>query len=123
MANELKVGDPAPDFNLQSAEGDTYSLSNLKGKTTVLDFYPKDDTPGCTKEACSFLNFPILSDTDSEVSKAYGVYKEKNNYGKKYWGIERTTFVVDGEGQISKVYPKVKVEGHVDEVLEFVKGL
>jgi peroxiredoxin Q/BCP len=155
MAKELKAGDPAPDFALKSTEGDEYRLSNLKGKNVLLYFYPRDNTHGCTAEACSFrdmkgefdnagavilgvslddqkshekfrdkftLNFPILSDTDAEVSKAYGVYKEKNNYGKKYWGIERTTFVIDKDGIIRKVYPKVKVEGHTDEVLRFIKS-
>jgi len=119
----------------------------------VLYFYPKDETPGCTKEACSFrdvygdldaqgvvllgvstdnmeshlafrdhhkLPFPLLSDEDATVSKLYGVYKQKNLYGKKYMGIERTTFVIDRTGRIAQIWPKVKVDGHIQDVLEFV---
>lgn len=146
----LDVGDKAPDFTLKSDEEKTVSLSQLKGKKVVLYFYPKDDTPGCTKEACSFrdgfsviqkkgaivlgvstdsveshkkfkekfnLNFPLLSDADKKVVNAYGVWKEKALYGRKYMGIERTTFVIDENGKIKRVFPKVKVDGHYDEVL------
>jgi thioredoxin-dependent peroxiredoxin len=143
-------GSKAPDFKLKSDDGETYSLSDFRGKKeVVLYFYPKDDTPGCTKEACSFrdnlsslnragvqvlgvsmddldshtkfrekysLNFPLLADTDGKVSKEYGVYKLKNNYGKKYWGIERSTFIIDKEGKIKKAIRRVHVDGHVDEV-------
>ena len=143
-------GDPAPDFALPSDDGRTIALKDLRGKKVVLYFYPNDDTPGCTKEACSFrdnlsrvtskgaivlgvsrdtlsshgkfrdkyhLNFPLLADVDGRVTEAYGVWKEKSNYGRTYWGIERTTFLLDEKGRIARVWPKVKVEGHTDEVL------
>jgi thioredoxin-dependent peroxiredoxin len=147
----LKAGDRAPQFSLQSDDGKKVSLKELKGKTVVLYFYPKDLTPGCTTEACDFrdsmpkikkkkaivlgvsrdsverhgkfrsqheLNFPLLADEDGAVCKAYGVWKEKSLYGRKFMGIERTTFVIDEAGKITKIYPKVKVTGHVDEILE-----
>jgi len=148
------IGKPAPDFTLPASTGETISLRQFKGKKTViLYFYPKDETPGCTKEACEFrdhsaefeqhsavvlgistdnmeshtafrdkhkLPFPLLSDGDAAVSKLYGVYKLKNLYGKKYMGIERTTFVIDRTGRIAQIYPKVKVEGHIPALLEFV---
>jgi peroxiredoxin Q/BCP len=150
MAEELKVGDKAPDFSLPDQNGNSVALKNLKGHQVVLYFYPKDDTPGCTKEACGFrdslgpikktgavvlgvsqddgvshqkfvakdqLPFTLLSDDGARVSKTYGVYKQKNMYGKKYWGIERTTFVIDPAGKLKAVFKKVKVDGHVDEVL------
>jgi peroxiredoxin Q/BCP len=151
--NETVVGDGdrAPSFTLAGDDGKKYSLSDFMGKKeVVLYFYPKDDTPGCTTEACSFrdsfsrlaskgvqvlgvslddldshakfrtkysLNFPLLSDEDAKVSREYGVYKEKNMYGKKFWGIERSTFVIDKEGRIKKAFRRVKVDGHVDEVI------
>ncbi|MDE3225950.1 MAG: thioredoxin-dependent thiol peroxidase [Nitrospirota bacterium] len=154
MATELAVGDRAPDFSLSDENGKTVSLKSLKGTPVVLYFYPKDDTPGCTKEACDFrdsqkrlqqtgavvlgvsldgaeshrkfiakfdLPFSLLCDEDASVSKAYGVYKLKNMYGKKYWGIERSTFVIDGRGAIKALFRKVKVDGHVDEVLAALK--
>ena len=147
----LKVGSKAPDFTLQAGDGKEVSLKNLKGRKAVLYFYPKDNTPGCTKEACTFnenlkilekkgtvvigvsadsvashkkfaekysLTFPLLSDEKKEMIKKYGVWKEKSLYGKKFMGIERTTFVIDEHGVIVKIFPKVKVDGHVDEVLE-----
>jgi peroxiredoxin Q/BCP len=146
----LKVGDRAPDFSLPSGKGEKLSLKDLKGKIVVLYFYPKDNTPGCTREACSFrdnwsalkkkgavvigvsgdsiashkkftgkyeLPFTLASDEKHEVLKKYGVWKEKSMYGKKFMGIQRTTFLIDKEGTITHVFPKVKVEGHVDEVL------
>ncbi len=146
----LEPGDKAPDFSLKNDSDEVVKLSSYKGKKVVLYFYPKDDTPGCTAEACSFrdgiseiqkrgavifgvstdsveshkkfkekyhLNFPLLSDADKKVVDAYAVWKEKNMYGKKYMGIERTTFVIDENGKIKKIFPKVKVEGHYDEVL------
>jgi len=149
MADELKIGDKAPDFSLPDQDGKTVSLKSLKGKQMVLYFYPKDDTPGCTKEACGFrdslkaiekintvvlgvsmdnaashhkfikkysLPFPLLCDEDGTVSKAYGVYKLKNMYGKTYWGIERSTFIIDETGKLKAIFRKVKVDGHVDEV-------
>jgi len=148
--NELSVGDTAPAFTLQTGSGETVRLSDFLGKRVVLYCYPKDDTPGCTKEACSFrdelsdftkanavvlgiscddaashrrftdkfrLTFPLLSDPDAAVSKAYGVYKQKSMYGRTYWGIERTTFVMDERGRIAAIFPKVKVDGHTAEVL------
>jgi peroxiredoxin Q/BCP len=150
MAEELEVGDKAPDFSLPDQDGNAVSLKHFKGQQVVLYFYPKDDTPGCTKEACGFrdslgpikkagavvlgvslddgashqrfiakygLPFTLLSDEDAKVSKAYGVYKQKNMYGKKYWGIERTTFVIDPAGKLKAVFKKVKVDSHLDEVL------
>jgi len=150
------IGKPAPDFTLPSTTGENISLKQFKGKkTVVLYFYPKDETPGCTREACDFrdhtaefeqhavvvlgisndpieahlqfrdkhhLPFPLLADVDAIVSKLYGVYKLKNLYGKKYMGIERTTFVIDRTGRIAQIYPKVKVDGHISDVLEFVGG-
>jgi peroxiredoxin Q/BCP len=146
----IKEGELAPDFELVSDSGETVRLSDLRGRTVVLYFYPKDDTPGCTKEACSFrdsyaplqatgavvlgvspdstkshtkfktkysLPFPLLADTDHQVAEAYGVWVEKSSYGRKYWGNARTTFVVDGEGRVKKVFEKVKPEGHAEEVL------
>ncbi len=157
---ELTIGAPAPDFDLPAVtrDGETkISLADYHGKSSVvLYFYPKDDTPGCTVEACSFrdmgqdfadigsvilgispddpeshqlfakkfaLPFPLLSDPDHAVATAYGVWKEKNNYGKKYMGIERTTFVIASDGTLAKIYPRVKVEQHAEQVLAFVKTL
>ena len=150
MANTLTIGRKAPTFTLQTGTGETVSLSDFLGRKVVLYFYPKDDTPGCTKEACGFrdslgplqqagavvlgvsrdtpashqrfaskfrLPFPLLSDPEATVCKAYGVYKQKSLYGRTYWGIERTTFLIDEQGRLAAVFPKVRVEGHVDEVL------
>jgi peroxiredoxin Q/BCP len=146
-----KEGDAAPDFSLPADDGRTYSLRDLRGKKVVLYFYPKDDTPGCTKEACSFrdnlarvtsrgaivlgvskddlashakfrrkysLSFPLLSDTDGRVLDAYGVWKEKSLFGRTSMGVVRSTFIIDENGRIAKVFPHVNVEGHTDEVLE-----
>lgn len=157
---ELTVGSPAPDFTLPAVtrQGETeVSLADFKDRATVvLYFYPKDDTPGCTTQACGFrdllpsfeaqgsvilgispddqashdqfaqkftLPFPLLSDADHAVAEAYGVWKEKTNYGKTYMGIERTTFVIDRDSNLAKIYPRVKVDQHADKVLEFVKTL
>lgn len=150
----LKVGQEAPNFELQNENGETVRLSDLRGKQVVLYFYPKDDTPGCTQESCDFrdnygrvksvgaevfgiskddvtshtkfktkfsLPFSLLADTEGKAIESYGVWKEKNMYGRKYMGIERTTFIVDTEGKIKKIYPKVSVTGHVDQVLEDLK--
>ena len=155
MPAELAAGDKAPEFSLPDETGQTVNLKKFRGKQVVLYFYPKDDTPGCTKEACGFrdsktailktgaavvgvsldggeshrrfiakhqLPFSLLSDEDARVAKAYGVYKEKNMYGRKYWGIERSTFVIDGTGTTKAVFRKVKVDGHVDEVLAALKA-
>jgi len=146
----LKEGDKAPDFTAIDDSGNHVSLKDFRGKKVVLYFYPKDNTSGCTKEACDFrdnwarikrkdaallgvspdsekshgkfkskfdLNFPLLADEDKKLVNAYGVWKEKSMYGRKYMGVERTTFVIDEKGQIAKIFPKVKVAGHVDEVL------
>jgi thioredoxin-dependent peroxiredoxin len=153
MPNELKEGDQAPDIEVQTDSGDTFSLSAQRGKHVVLYFYPKADTPGCTKEACDFrdqskkfdkadtiivgvspdttkdqakfktkfgLPFTLLADAGHAVAENYGVWKEKSMYGKKYMGVERTTFVIDPEGKIKKVFPKVKVDGHADQVLAVI---
>ena len=152
----LKVGDKAPSFKLKNQDAKTISLTDLKGKPIVLYFYPKDDTSGCTKEACNFrdefpkfgkmkaeiigvsadsieshkkfaekykLPFNLLSDDKKEMVEKYGVWKEKNMYGRKYMGIERTTFIIDNLGNISKIFPKVKVEDHNREVMEALKEL
>lgn len=153
----LKVGDTAPDFTLPATGGKTIKLSDYRGKSNVvLYWYPKDMTPGCTAEACSFrdleqefmdagavilgispdsikshekfaekhsLPFTLLADEDKAVSTEYGTYAEKTMYGKTSMGIIRTTFVIDKAGVIRKIWTKVKVDGHVDEVLEYVKTL
>lgn len=147
----LKEGDKAPDFISKDQNGDPVKLSDLKGQKVVLYFYPKDDTPGCTKEACSFrdaddvyrkkgikvlgvstddekshqkfiskfqLPFDLLADTDKSIVESYGVWGEKSMYGKKYMGTNRKTFLIDEEGKIVKIFDKVNVEQHADEVLE-----
>lgn len=152
----VNVGDKAPDFSMPTDGGGSVSLSGLKGKKVVLYFYPKDDTPGCTKEACAFrdalpdfsdvdavvigvsrdpvkshdkfkakyeLNFPIASDEDGKASEAYGTWVEKSMYGKKYMGMERATFVIDGQGIVRNVWRKVKVDGHAAEVLKAVQAI
>ena len=143
-------GSIAPDFTLDTDAGTPLTLSALRGRPVVLFFYPKDDTPGCTKEACSFrdlsadfaekgavilgvspddtsshvkfrdkfsLPFPLLSDPGAEVAQRFGIWVEKTNYGRKYMGVERTTVVIGKDGKIKKVFPKVSVDGHVEEVL------
>jgi peroxiredoxin Q/BCP len=147
----IKEGDNAPDFASRDAQGNPVKLSDLRGQNVVLYFYPKDDTPGCTKEACSFrdstdvyeregikvfgvslddeeshqqfaqkfnLPFTLLADTDHSVSDAYGVYGEQTWGDKKFMGVARKTFLIDKEGKIKKVFDKVNVEQHADEVLE-----
>ena len=151
----VETGKPAPDFTLTDQHGKKVTLSKLKGSPVVLYFYPKDDTPGCTKEACAFrdahadyekagakvlgvspdaaeshakfaekyeLPFTLLADTETKVCESFGVWKEKSMYGKKYMGVERTTFVIDAEGIVRKIFPKVKVDGHSEQVLEAVKA-
>ncbi|MGB5288697.1 MAG: thioredoxin-dependent thiol peroxidase [Ignavibacteriaceae bacterium] len=152
----LKVGNKAPSFKLKNQDGKVISLSDLKGKPVVLYFYPKDDTSGCTKEACNFrdefpkfgkmkaeiigvsadsveshkkfaqkykLPFNLLSDEKKVVLEKYGVWQEKSMYGRKYMGIVRTTFIINGNGKISKIFPKVKVDEHNIEVMEALKEL
>ena len=147
---QLKVGQKAPAFSLPNQDGKIVSLSDYKSKKVVLYFYPKDDTPGCTKESCTFrdgldeihsigaevigvsgdsieshkkfvkkynLNFPLLSDESKKILHSYGVWKEKSLYGRKFMGIERTTFIIDGNGKIDGIFHKVKVDGHLEEVL------
>ena len=147
----LKEGDAAPDFETRDAEGNAVKLSDLRGRKVVLYFYPKDDTPGCTKEACSFrdsfaefgrrgievlgistddeqshrkfaekfsLPFKLLADTDHRVADLYGVYGEKQFAGRTYMGVSRKTFLIDEEGRLRKVFDKVKVDEHADEVLK-----
>lgn len=147
----LKIGQKAPDFTLLDANGTPVELSAFRGKKVVLYFYPKDDTPGCTREACSFqdsldrikrrgavvlgvsadnpashgkfadkfsLTFQLLSDESKSVLKKYGVWKERSMYGRKFMGIERTTFVIDERGVVRRVFEKVKVDGHAEEVLD-----
>jgi peroxiredoxin Q/BCP len=146
----LKAGERAPEFVGTTDAGTTVSLKDFRGKKVVLFFYPKDNTPGCTREACSFrdryqalldrgavvlgvstdsveshvrfkrkhaLPFPLISDTSKTIVTAYGVWKQKRLYGKTYMGTERTTFVLDEQGVITHIFPKVKVDGHVEEVL------
>ena len=151
----LEEGKPAPAFKLKNQHGKTISLSEFKGKNVILYFYPKDNTSGCTAEACNFrdgfphfenlnavilgvspdsseshkkfaekfnLPFVLLSDEKKEVLGKYEVWKEKSMYGKKYMGVERTTFLIDHEGKIKKIFRKVKVEGHNKELLEALKS-
>ena len=144
----LTEGDQFPDFSLQDQNSKTHTLEDLKGEKSVLYFYPKDDTPGCTVEACNFrdnmpkftgvkvfgvspdkpkshqkfidkfsLNFPLLADVDKKLSEAAGVWVEKSMYGKKYMGVERSTFLLDENGKILKVWRKVNPDGHASEVL------
>lgn len=150
----LQIGDKAPDFTLPTDGNGTLTLSDLQGEKVVLYFYPKDDTPGCTTESCSFndnltalnklnatvigvskcsvakhdkfkakygLNFPLASDEESDVCEQYGVWTEKNMYGKKYMGIERSTFLIDENGNIEQIWRKVKVKDHVEAVLNALK--
>jgi peroxiredoxin Q/BCP len=151
----LGAGRSAPKFKLPASSGKTIELGEFTGKKqVVLYFYPKADTPGCTKEACGFrdalsdydranvavlgispdpvqdvaafatkfhLNFPLLADADHAVAQEYGVWQEKQNYGKTYWGVVRTTFVIGKDGKIAHVFEKVKPEGHDQEVLEWLK--
>ena len=147
---EFQVGDLAPDFEALDDQGKPQSLSAYKGKPVILYFYPKDDTPGCTTEACGFrdqysklrkkgavllgvspddarshakfkqkheLPFPLIVDTDKKLCNEYGVWKEKSMYGRKYMGVERSTFVIGPDGRIKAAWRKVSVTGHVDEVL------
>jgi len=146
----IEEGKDAPDFELQSDQGETMKLSDLRGRPVVLYFYPKDDTPGCTTEACQFrdeyarfrqrgavvlgvspddeashvrfkvkysLPFALLADPEHRVAEDYGVWVEKNTYGKKRMGINRSTFVIDEDGNVSRALYGVKPEGHADEVL------
>jgi peroxiredoxin Q/BCP len=152
----IEPGSPAPDFDMPASGGRRVSLAALHGRPFVLYFYPKADTPGCTKEACAFqealpqlghigidvigvskdklpaiekfaakfsLSFPLASDAETQVTEAYGAWVEKSMYGKKYMGIDRRTFLVDGAGKIVRIWPKVKVEGHAAEVMKAAQGV
>lgn len=145
----IAEGDRAPDFSLPADDGSTVTLDSLAGKNIVLYFYPKDDTSGCTKEACDFrdalprfgkidaevigvspdsieshrkfkkkyeLPYKLLADERHELADGFGVWKEKSMYGRKYMGIERTTVIIDRKGRVARIFPKVKVPGHVQEV-------
>jgi thioredoxin-dependent peroxiredoxin len=146
----VEEGKPAPDFSLTSDSGDEITLSKLRGRPVVLYFYPRDDTPGCTTQACGIrddwsafeqagavvlgvspdseeshakfrqkygLPFTLLADPDHELSEQYGFWVEKNNYGKKYMGVERSTVVIDADGNVARVFRRVKPEEHVQQVL------
>ncbi len=149
----LTVGSPFPEFSLPDQDGNLVSSFNLKGSRSVIYFYPKDDTPGCTMEACDFQNhledipgtkvfgvspdnskkhrkfadkhnltFPLLADTEKELIQACGLWNEKSFMGKKYMGTDRTTYVLDENGTIIKIYEKVKPIGHAKEVSAFLAG-
>jgi peroxiredoxin Q/BCP len=151
----LGVGDKAPEFKTRDQDGETVSLKDFRGKKVVIYFYPKDDTPGCTKEACSFrdgfgafrrrkieilgvsvddekshrrfaekysLPFRLLADPNKKIVKDYGVWGQKSMYGRKYMGILRVTYVIDEMGKIAVVWPKVKPEGHAEEILAALKA-
>jgi peroxiredoxin Q/BCP len=152
----VEEGTRAPDFTLSADDGSKIKLSQLRGKPVVLYFYPRDDTPGCTREACAFrdrkkeleklgavvlgvspdnaashekfrdkfeLNFRLLCDSDHKVADKFGAWREKNMYGRKSMGIQRSTFLIDAEGQVAKVWKKVSVDGHDEQVIEALKGL
>ncbi len=156
MSDWVEEGETAPDFTLAADDGRQVKLSDLRGKPVVLYFYPKDDTPGCTKEACAFrdrtaeleakgavvlgvspddveshgkfrdkfsLNFPLLADLGHQVAERYGAWREKNMYGKVSMGVQRSTFVIDGEGKVRKVWKKVNVDGHDQQVLDALAAL
>lgn len=156
MGDWIEEGAKAPDFTLPADDGTKIKLSALRGQPVVLYFYPKDDTPGCTREACAFrdrrseltklgakvlgvsadnvashvkfhdkfdLNFPLLADVDHKVAEKYGAWREKNMYGKKSMGIQRSTFLIDGEGKVARAWKKVNVDGHDEAVLAAIKEL
>jgi thioredoxin-dependent peroxiredoxin len=152
----IAEGDKAPDFSLAADDGTTVTRDSLAGKNVVMYFYPKDDTPGCTKEACDFrdafprfgkvdavvvgvspdsldshrkfknkyqLPYRLLSDEGHKVADSFGVWKEKSMYGRKYMGIERTTMILDRKGRVARIFPKVKIPGHIQEVEKAVREL
>ena len=151
----VEEGKPAPDFQLTDDRGEQVKLSDLRGKPVVLYFYPKDDTPGCTKQACGIrdawgeferagavvlgvspddershvkfkekydLPFTLLADTDHATAEEYGVWKEKTFAGKTYMGVERSTFVIDPDGNVGRIFRKVKPDEHADQVLDALRG-
>lgn len=150
MSEWIEAGQPAPDFTLPADDGKRVSLKDQRGSAVVLYFYPRDDTPGCTTEACAFrdrqaelkrlgarlfgvstddvashvkfrdkyqLNFPLLADDDHKVAERYGAWREKNMYGKKSWGVQRSTFLIDAMGIVRNVWRRVSVDGHDEQVL------
>jgi len=152
----IKEGDKVPHFSLPADDGTTVTEASLRGKNTILYFYPKDDTPGCTTEACDFrdafprfgkgdadvigvspdsveshrkfkkkfnLPFRLLADEEHTLAEEFGVWKEKTLYGRKYMGIERTTVVIDRDGRVARIFPKVRVPGHVEAVENALKEL
>jgi peroxiredoxin Q/BCP len=156
MGDWIEAGQKAPAFTLTADDGQKVRLSELKGQPVVVYFYPRDDTPGCTREACAFrdqsaalkklgakvlgisadstashekfrdkfkLNFPLLSDPDHAVAEKYGAWREKNMYGKKSMGIQRSTFLIDSGGKVAKVWKAVKVDGHDAQVIAAIKEL
>jgi peroxiredoxin Q/BCP len=156
MSDWIEEGAKAPAFTLKADDGSKVKLSDLKGHPVVVYFYPKDDTPGCTKEACAFrdrsseladlgakvfgvstdsveshvkfkqkyqLNFPLLSDPDHAMAEKYGAWREKNMYGKKSMGIQRSTYLIDAAGKIVKVWKKVSVDGHDQQVIDALNEL
>lgn len=156
MADWVEEGKKAPVFTLTADNGSKVKLADLKGSPVVLYFYPKDDTPGCTREACAFrdrqsdlaqlgarvfgvspdpveshvkfrdkhgLNFPLLADPTHAVAEKYGAWREKNMYGKKSMGIQRSTFLIDAEGKVAKVWKRVSVDGHDQQVIDALKEL
>ena len=156
MGDWIDPGKSAPAFTLSADDGGTVRLADLAGSPVVLYFYPKDDTPGCTKEACAFrdlkgelqslgakvygvspddvasharfrdkynLNFPLLADPDHAVAEQYGAWREKNMYGKKSMGVQRSTYLIDPEGNVARVWKRVQVDGHDQQVLEALRDL
>jgi len=156
MSDWIEAGQKAPDFTLPADSGHKIKLSSLRGQPVVLYFYPRDDTPGCTREACAFrnrtttfaqmgvqilgvspddvasherfrdkfqLNFPLLADTAHKVAEKYGAWREKIRFGKKSMGIQRSTFLIDAEGVVRKVWKKVDVEGHDEAVLAALEAI
>jgi thioredoxin-dependent peroxiredoxin len=156
MSDWVEEGETAPDFTLSADDGRQVKLSDLRGKPVVLYFYPQDDTPGCTREACAFrdrtqdlkakgamvlgvspddvashgrfrdkysLNFPLLADEGHKVAERYGAWREKNLYGKTSMGIQRSTFLIDGDGTVRKVWKRVNVDGHDEAVLAALGAL
>jgi thioredoxin-dependent peroxiredoxin len=156
MDDWVEEGKKAPAFTLQADDGSKVKLADLKGEPVVVYFYPRDDTPGCTKEACAFrdrtselkklgahvlgistdtveshvkfrdkfdLNFPLLADVDHKVAEKYGAWREKNMYGKKSMGIARSTFLIDADGKVAKVWKRVQVDGHDEQVLAALREL
>jgi peroxiredoxin Q/BCP len=156
MSEWIEEGSKAPAFTLQADDGSKVKLSDLKGSPVVLYFYPRDDTPGCTREACAFrdrqdeiqglgakvfgispdtveshvkfrdkfsLNFPLLADPDHKMAEKYGAWREKNMYGKKSMGIQRSTYLIDANGKVAKLWKRVQVDGHDQQVIDALKAL